>query len=468
LHSLDVRRVILLFPLLLLSIINSLQSLTSNDLTGDPVGDLTLPSINDPKAKLGMKLFFTKSLGGVNDSACVTCHHPALGGGDNLSLPIGVEAIDPNLLGEGRVYDPSGLFYDNGFALVPRNAPTTYNVALWKRSLFWDGRIENVVDNGVVQGIRTPDSDFGVIDPKAGANLAVAQARFPVTSRDEMRSTFEENSSNDQIRTHLALRLSDTTASDYIANTWNEEFSPVYGENSITYANISDAIGEYEQSQVFVNNPWNDYIKGNKSALSDSAKRGAKLFFDSYGDGGMSCVSCHSSDFFSDESFHAMAMPQVGVGKNENADDLGRFNETKTEKYAFRTPSLLNVEMTGPWGHAGGYTTLEAVVRHMVNPETAIQNYDAAQLNENVNTQNFVVNTNKALAQLKSDRAVGISTHQSVEASDAQIDDLVSFLQALTDPCLKDKECIGKWIPQNEVGPDSLQLNATDKDGNLI
>jgi len=44
------------------------------------------------KAQLDMKLFYTKSLGGDKDSACVTCHHPMLGGGDNLSLSIGSEA----------------------------------------------------------------------------------------------------------------------------------------------------------------------------------------------------------------------------------------------------------------------------------------------------------------------------------------------------------------------------------------
>ena len=81
--------------------------ISSNGLTGDPSTGRDLPSINDPKAQLGMKLFFTKGLGGDQDSACVTCHHPVLGGGDNLSLSIGVGAVIPDLLGEGRV---QGLF----------------------------------------------------------------------------------------------------------------------------------------------------------------------------------------------------------------------------------------------------------------------------------------------------------------------------------------------------------------------
>ena len=60
-------------------------------LTGDPSTGRDLPNIEDPKAQLGMKLFYTKGLGGDFDSACVTCHHPMLGGGDDLALPIGVQ-----------------------------------------------------------------------------------------------------------------------------------------------------------------------------------------------------------------------------------------------------------------------------------------------------------------------------------------------------------------------------------------
>ena len=58
-----------------------LAVVTALGLTGDPSTGVTTPSIDDPIAQLGMKLFFTKGLGGQQDSACVTCHHPNLGGG---------------------------------------------------------------------------------------------------------------------------------------------------------------------------------------------------------------------------------------------------------------------------------------------------------------------------------------------------------------------------------------------------
>ncbi len=437
----------------------------TNNLKGDPVGSKKLPSIDDNKSQLGMKLFFTKSLGGMKDSACVTCHHPMLGGGDRLSLPIGVFSDDPDILGKGR-----SKTVDNAMATVPRNAPSTYNVGLWKRSVFWDGRVESVAKDGKIIGIRTPDTPIGVVDVNAGKSLAVAQARFPVTSREEMRGDFEKDHNRTQARTHLAQRLNDSSAVDYIANTWQDEFDAVYGPSSVNFSNIVDAIGAYENSQVFVKNSWFDYIKGDINAISESAKRGAKLFYSSYADGGMNCVSCHSGDFFSDENFHVMAVPQVGFGKNNNDDDLGRYNVTHelTQKYAFRTPTLLNVEMTGPWGHDGAYTTLEAVVRHMINPEQAIEEYDVSLLDTNVKTDHTQENTVKALAQLHSNRAIGINKHQSMHATDEQIQDIVAFLKTLTDPCLKDRACIGKWIPPVSDGPDGLQLNAKDQNGNML
>lgn len=445
-------------------------------LKGDPSIGKELPVINSPKAQLGMKLFFTKSLGGNTDSACVTCHHPILGGGDNLSLSIGVDAVKADLLGKGRAHDPSAVNYDQGYAPVPRNAPSTYNIALWDKGLFWDSRVESIDpdagDNGQNGGISTPDSDFNVSDPDAGANLVSTQARYPVTSNEEMRGfTFEAGNSNADIYTHLEARLNDSTTLDYIANNWQSEFDESYGINSLTFDNIVDAIGEYERSQVLVNTPWKAYVQGDLNALTEEEKRGAQLFFSSYEEGGMNCVNCHRGDFFTDENFYVMAVPQVGRGKgNGREDDYARANITgnDADKYKFRTPTLLNVEVTGPWGHDGAYTTLEGIVAHMVNPDKSVENYDFTQLDANVKVDHTIENTSYALAQLNANRESGVSKHQNVNATDTEIQEIVAFLKTLTDPCVKDRTCIGKWIPENVAGPDGKQLNAENADGNLL
>ena len=79
------------------------------------------------------------------------------------------------------------------------------------------------------------------------------------------------------------------------------------------------------------------------------------------------CASCHSGAFQTDHDFHAIAMPQLGPGKGDGfrgREDFGRERVTgdPTDRFRFRTPTLRNVALTGPWGHTGAYATLEAVV----------------------------------------------------------------------------------------------------------
>ena len=447
---------------------------SAKGLTGDPTKNRTLPSINDPKAKLGKKLFFTKGLGGDNDSACVTCHHPSLGGGDNLSLSIGTGAEDPDLLGPGRYHSESavGGEYDGG-PTVPRNAPTVFNIGLWDQVLFHDGRVESLGktvgangDDGF--GIRTPDSAFGVADPDSGSNLTAAQSRFPVTSPEEMRGFSAPDDSNETVRNKLVEKLS---------SDWEDEFNDAFGDSLVNYSRIAEAIGEYERSMVFVNSPWRKFLEGDKHAISQSAKRGGILFFSSIENGGANCASCHSGDFFTDEKFHVLATPQIGRGKgNDNGtlsnDDFGRFRESNNvaDMYKFRTSTLLNVEVTGPWGHAGGYTTLEGMVRHMLNPADSIANYDFSQLDSTVQATDMQTNTQYALDQLAQNRINNVDdVHRIVELTDKDVVDIVEFLHALTDPCVKDRACLAPWIPDEyETDPSGLLLHAIDSNGDLL
>ena len=203
--------------------------------------------------------------------------------------------------------------------------------------MFWDSRVEALNpqpnQNGASGGIRTPDSSFGVIDNNAGDNLAEAQARFPVTSPEEMKTeTFENGSSNQQIRNHLAGRIGNygDGLNELSTNNWLAEFQAAFvssdtAENLITFSNISKAIGEYERSQTFVNNPWKAYVEGDNTAISDAAKAGAELFFTPANQGGAGCIACHSGNLFSDELHHVIATPQIGPGKGDGiggTDDL--------------------------------------------------------------------------------------------------------------------------------------------------
>ena len=122
--------------------------------------------------------------------------------------------------------------------------------------------------------------------------------------------------------------------------------------------------------------PFDMFLKEQKT-LSITAKKGLDLF---YGVGG--CASCHSGALLTDHEFHAMGQPQVGPGKaarfQSHARDEGRFRVTGLDgdKYAFRTPSLRNVKLTGPWGHAGAYSDLTAFVAAHADPRAGLTNYN--------------------------------------------------------------------------------------------
>jgi len=453
------------------------EEIDQHGLSGDPSTGASTTNIEDPLPQLGMKLFFTQALGGQMDSACVTCHHPMLGGGDNLSLPIGVGAINPDMLGPGRQHSPSEPNYDNGSPLVPRNAPTTFNIGLWKDEIFWDGRLETVVG-----GITTPAStSFGDVDPNA-VDLPSAQARFPVTSVEEMRSTaFEVGTSLNSVWSHLQARIGDygVGTSELTTNNWATEFEAVFGaaptpQDLVTFDRIVAAIGAYERSQVFVNNPWKAYVQGDKNAISPAAKRGALLFYRTKAEGGANCASCHSGDFFTDEGFHTIATPQIGHGKGDGPngdDDFGRFKATgdTNDLYEFRTPSLLNVEATGPWGRVGSYTTLESIVRHHLDPQVALDNYDYTQLDPTIQTTNTVLNTQLHIDKLNADRVANEFSLENVALTDNEVNDLIEFLKALTDPCVKSRICMSAWIPDGaDTNPDGLRINAVDGNGDLL
>ncbi|MDP7063123.1 MAG: cytochrome c peroxidase [Planctomycetota bacterium] len=456
-------------------------ALTLAGLDGDPVDGRSFPEITDPLAELGKRLFFTKSLSGDFDAACASCHHPRLAGGDAMALSIGTDAVDPDLLGPLRAHHPSAEGYDGG-PTVPRNSPTTFNLALWEESLFWDGRVQKLES-----GIATPDSSSSATaDPLAGATLSAAQARFPVTSEEEMRGfTFEYGLNNAAVRDHLAGRLGNFGAGageiseDWVSlfrTTFNEPTMPV--QDLITFENVVAAIGAYEDSQIFVETPWKQYVAGDRDAISAAAKRGALLFLREPNQGGAACARCHSGDFFTDGDYHLTAFPQIGRGKGVpnligGMDaDYGRsmFVGGMIERFSFRTPSMINVMETGPWGHAGSFSDMETLLRYHVDPLSGFAGFNLAGLPAGMQTSGFVQNTGEAVNQLLLQRGAGTSQlPTNLSLNDRDYTDLIAFLESLTDPRILDPVFLEPWISRNDAGfTDSHLLLAHDGQGEVF
>ena len=482
------------------------QELSPIDLTS-----LSLPNISEPKAQLGKKLFFAKNLGGEESVACVSCHHPSLGGGDDLSLPVGVEAVDEfdisshNLLGPGRFNGVDNI----NLPTVPRNSPTVFNLGLNIDSLFWDGRVETQRGGGII----TPDSNVDDSGRRlADANLpenttlAAAQARFPVTSAEEMRGKFSPDDNNQSLRSQLAHRF-DNTDTTY-QSTWPIDFELAYGDNEINFDRIADALGEYERSMVFVNSPWEAYLSGDSAALTLQQKAGAWLFFSSRQEGGAGCSACHNGPTLSSRRNRLTAYPQFGPGKGNTSDtdtshDFGRENvsENTEDRYHFRVPTLLNVAVTAPYGHAGAYQTLEEVVNHYNNPRRAINRLFAAQGNQafvngvapfcqlpqvvdlmQKNNQNCedlypdaYANSIATVEHLEQARNGDVEARSplrgSPRLSNDMVDQIVAFMNALTDPCVEDTDCLSPWVvdAMNEANfPDNNPLIGIDRGSNAL
>jgi cytochrome c peroxidase len=146
-------------------------------------------------------------------------------------------------------------------------------------------------------------------------------------------------------------------------------------------------------------------------------------------------------------------MPQIGGGKGDGVfgyEDFGRERVTgdSNDRYRFRVPTLRNVAQTAPYGHAGAYNTLEAVVRHHLDPVASLYAYDASQLRM-PNRADLDARDLQAMNDPSVLAAIAQANELSpVKLSEREIGYLTDFLHALTDPTMLDlREDIPRSLP---------------------
>jgi cytochrome c peroxidase len=222
---------------------------------------------------------------------------------------------DPELgWGDGR-----RVAYGHSRQTGKRNAMTLINVGFYEK-FFWDGRAKSLED----------------------------QAKFPVQDHVEMA-------------TDLTIMVENVKA---VAG-YKPLFMQAFGSEEITLDKIQKAIATFERSIVSTNSRFDAFVKGNTKALKDDEVVGLHLFRTKAG-----CINCHNTPLFSDNKFHNDGQALLG----SRMEDLGLYNVTKNLKDigAFKTPSLRETHITGPWMHHGNFPSIKDVIEfyNLGNPVT--------------------------------------------------------------------------------------------------
>jgi cytochrome c peroxidase len=200
--------------------------------------------------------------------------------------------------------------------LGPINTPTVFN-ATYNVRQFWDGRAADLKE----------------------------QAGGPVTNPKEMGGNWPEVLGRLQRDSKLVAA-----------------FKRLYPDG-LTSGNIQDAIATFETTLVTPNSRFDQYLRGNKTILSQQEIKGYELFK-------ANCASCHAGANMGSLSFAKMGRRADYFGERGTplADsDYGRFNFTHKErdKFRFKVPTLRNVAQTAPYFHDASAKTLEDAVRKM-------------------------------------------------------------------------------------------------------
>lgn len=190
---------------------------------------------------------------------------------------------------------------------LKRRSPTVLNLA-WAEVLFWDGR----------------------------ASTLEEQAVGPIQADAEMNMPIERLVGNIQaVPAYVKL------------------FSQAYPGEPISAETIGKAIATFERTLVSGIAPFDEWILGDETAISASAKTGFDLFNTK-----ARCVKCHSGWNFTDDSFHDLGFETEDRGRGKLLPQI------EAAQFAFKTPTLRNIAQRAPYFHDGSFRSLEDVVEH--------------------------------------------------------------------------------------------------------
>jgi cytochrome c peroxidase len=222
---------------------------------------------------------------------------------------------------------------------------------------FTDGLVKNtVIDDHQSLRRNTPTLLNAALQPSQFYDMRVN------TLEDQSLSVVQNNN-----EMHGDLSVS-------VKKLWNSPiyrtlFSTAFAKNDrtgIDTLEVMNAIGSYVRSLTLLNSRFDDYMRGNKQAMSNEEVNGFNLFM-----GKAKCATCHYMPLFNGTfppRYVKSEAEVIGVPlslANDRIDsDLGRFDVMNIPafRHAFKTPTLRNAARTAPYMHNGVFTTLEQVM----------------------------------------------------------------------------------------------------------
>ncbi len=393
-----------------------------------PLAEDDFLPFDEKRAQLGQLLYYDPILSGNRNISCGTCHHHDLASADALALGVGEGGV--GLGAERTTGSGKTLIHER----VPRNAPALFNAGHREIDMmFHDGRLAKGDRYG--NGFVSPAKEKL---PKGLNHIAAAQASFPVTSATEMAGQPGDNEiagpMKDRMDHGWALLAERIQSIPGYLPLFVDAYPDVQAADDIAFVHIANAIGDFVISEWRSHDsPFDRYLAGDRGALNADAKAGMEVF---YGKG--ECSTCHSGQLLTDQDFHAICLPHFGPGKviafDKVTRDLGRMAETNkaTDAYRFRTPPLRNIALTGPYGHNGAYASLEGIIRHHLDPQTAFENWtpDHVMLpsSSRHDHEDFLSLHDTRERQLMRS-ALDI---EAIKLNDVEVQQLVAFMHALT------------------------------------
>ena len=272
------------------------------------------------KIELGRQLYFDRRLSVNNTVSCADCHHPDDSYGRGTRFGVGI----------------------NG-QMGGRNSPVSFNRILSKAQ-FWDGRAGSLEEQAI--GPIANPIEMGNTHQNAVKTLMAIEGY-----RLQFEEIFEDGTTIQNVGKAIATfeRTLVTLPSAY------DLYEPVLSLRKAFGEDLDDLEALKEDDPVLFENYTSKLKQSQSNPMSESARRGREIFCPTKG----RCAAWHVGANLADEKYH-----NLGVGMEADEPDLGRFAVTKqqVDRGAFKTPTIRNVTLTGPYMHDGSMETLEEVV----------------------------------------------------------------------------------------------------------